>query len=382
MAGSVPFYEALTDDIVRWTINSNQLNPDRGAMQDAAKIGLASAGVNAELTSGLMRTQSQLARDESRQQADLSLRNFREGSTATHNFQIDGMREANRLSQEYLRQEGREQRGLQETVNRGATDVAGIQRNTQLGVADRQVAAANYGADRSLDASALAAGASRFGAELGLQGVQAQVAGQNYQADRGVDSTRIASGANLQGVLAQADAARFSAAEQSGAERYGADRAVESTRLGADASRYGSDRAAEAQIGTAAFQFQGTREVADANRFSADRGAQAQERTATTQADAARDVAAISGNSSNYAQDQETRRFEGGLSSSERQIGLMGNEQRRTVETQGDQSRRSIVTEGEQSRENIRTTGDEQRRSLAFDRANAAKTAIANSRRA
>jgi vacuolar-type H+-ATPase subunit H len=107
--------------------------------------------------------------------------------------------------------------------------------------------------------------------------------------------------------------------------------------------------------------------------------------SAREQGAAARDVADIQGrygvDANRYSQDAETLRTREGLASAERQIGLTGSETRRTVETQGEQSRRNIVTEGEQSRENIRTTGDEQRRSLAYDRANAAKTAISYSRR-
>lgn len=104
----------------------------------------------------------------------------------------------------------------------------------------------------------------------------------------------------------------------------------------------------------------------------------------------------------------ETDRALIGTRSAERQIGLTGREQRKGMRESGSQDRQSaalgvfgqiggrytdqtgntydfgrgtIGTTGDESRRTIETQADQERRSLAFDRANAARTAIANTRR-
>lgn len=92
-----------------------------------------------------------------------------------------------------------------------------------------------------------------------------------------------------------------------------------------------------------------------------------------------------------------TERAGMGYASAEKQIGLTGSQERQTTamgilgqvggrysDQNGntyDFGRGTIGETGEQSRQTIRTQADEERRTMAFDRANAARTAIANSRR-
>jgi hypothetical protein len=175
----------------------------------------------------------------------------------------------------------------------------------------------------------------------------------------------------------------------------------------ADAAKYGANADKEARLGTALYELQGSKYASDASREvglaqaeaskygfewdykgrveAAKYGYMGQVESAREQGAAARDVADTEGRyglaATRYSQDSETTRAREGYASAERQIGLTGNETRRTVETQGEQSRKTVATEGEQARLNIRTTGDEQRRSLAYDRANAAKLAMGMSRR-
>jgi hypothetical protein len=94
----------------------------------------------------------------------------------------------------------------------------------------------------------------------------------------------------------------------------------------------------------------------------------------------------------------ETQRAGMGYQSAERQIRLTGDEGRqsgamniigqvggRFTDKAGnsyDFGRGTIGETGEQSRQTIRTQADEERRSLAFDRSNAVRTALSNSRRA
>ena len=112
----------------------------------------------------------------------------------------------------------------------------------------------------------------------------------NYGADRSVDSTRL----------------------QSDAQRYGADRQVDSTRLEADAQRYGYDQQLAGTRYSSDRQVDATRLQTDAQRYGYDREFDGRK----------------------YVSDNELTGVREGYQSQERQIGLRGGEDRKTL-TQG-----------------------------------------------
>lgn len=111
-------------------------------------------------------------------------------------------------------------------------------------------------------------------------GYDQQLAGTRYSADRSLDATRYSSDRDLEGT------------------KYGADRMVDSTRLQTDAQRYGADRELEG------------------SKYGADRMVDA----TRLQTDATR-----------YVSDNELTGLREGYQSQERQIGLRGNEDRKTL---------------------------------------------------
>jgi hypothetical protein len=409
------WWDEAYSDIAKWSVNSDQLNKDRGAYKDAFQMNAAEKGLNYELTSKLMDRSTDQEKGMMQLSADLDRRNTLDLMTGEHNFKMAGMQEANRLSKDYLSAEGRETRATigetgyqerlkQDVVNRGATEVAGIQGSTQRDVASTEAGAARYGADRSLQAAEAQAGAQRYGYEQQRQGAT-EVAGIQGSTQRDVAST-------------EADAAR-----------YGADRSLQAAQAQAGAQRYGYEQQRQGATEVAGIQGSTQRDVANteagASRYGADRSLQAAEAqafaqryvseqqrqgaesVANTEAGAARDVESIRGKTqlgvtetegrtardlaniqggyglqnTREQQEGETRRTGMGLASQERQIGLTGRESRRTIETQGEQSRRNIETEGEQARRNIRETGGEERRTYSYQRDTDADRAVRMSRR-
>lgn len=297
------FYEALANDILKWSVNDTQLNPDRGATKDAFQVGLALQGLDYEAQSGMLDQTSNNAIREMGAQADYARRNALDLMTAEGQVQGTLLDKSIKGSLDVGAQEGKNARELQAETNKG--------------------------------------------------------------------------------VFAQADASRS----------VGLAQAAASTTVGlagAEANKYAANADKDARLGTAMYQSEAAKYGADASRdvgfASAAYGYRGQVESAREQGQAARDVAETQGryglDAARYSQDAETTRAREGYASSERQIGLTGTETRKTVETQGEQSRKNIATEGDQARQNIRTTGDEQRRSLAYDRANAAKLAMTMSRRA
>jgi hypothetical protein len=111
-------------------------------------------------------------------------------------------------------------------------------------------------------------------------GYDQQLSGTRYTADRSLDATRYSSDRDLEGT------------------KYGADRMVDSTRLQTDAQRYGADRELEG------------------SKYGADRMVDA----TRLQTDATR-----------YVSDNDLTGLREGYQSQERQIGLRGNEDRKTL---------------------------------------------------
>lgn len=178
-----------------------------------------------------------------------------------------------------------------------------------------------YQADQSLRAAETSAGASKFGAQMGLLGTQEQAGAQRYSADK------------------QALALMFGAQEQAGAQRFTASRQAEASMFGAreqaGAQRFTASRQAEASMF-------GAREQAGAQRFAAEREAQAsmfgaeqqagaQRYSAEQQAGAQRYGADRSLEASRYGADRQLDATRYTADSAERQIGLTGAEERKTL---------------------------------------------------
>jgi len=398
------WWDEAYSDITKWSVNADQLNKDRGSYKDAFQMNTAEKGLNYDLTSKLMNQSTDQEKSMVQLSADLDRRNTLDLMTGEHNFKVAGMQESNRLSKDYLASEGfqtretlaeqgfqdraskqvtnqgtyavaREQRGAAENVasTNAAAERYGAeqQRAAAEGVAGTQAGAQRYGADRNLDMANTQAASERYGADQQRYGAQdvanTQAGAQRYGADRNLDMANTQAASERYGADQQRAAAEGVAGTQAGAQRYGADRNLDVANAQAFAERYVSDQ-----------QRQGAENVAGTQ-------AQAQRDISRTEGDTARDVAGIQGGyglRSVETQDRgETARTAMNLGSQERQIGLSGNESRRTIETQGEQSRRNIETEGDQSRQNIRTTGGVERKTYSYQRDTDADRAVRMSRR-
>ena len=358
------WWDEAYSDITKWSVNADQLNKDRGSYKDAFQMNTAEKGLNYDLTSKLMNQSTDQEKSMVQLSADLDRRNTLDLMTGEHNFKVAGMQESNRLSKDYLSAEGfqtretlaeqgYQDRASKQVENQGTYAVAREQRGAAENVASTNAAAERYGAEQqrygAQDVANTQAGAQRYGADRNLDMANTQAASERYGADQ------------------QRASAESVAGTQAGAQRYGADRNLDVANAQAFAERYVSDQ-----------QRQGAENVASTQ-------AQAQRDISRTEGDTARDVAGIQGGyglRSVETQDRgETTRTAMNLGSQERQIGLTGNESRRTLETQGEQSRRTIETEGDQSRQNIRTTGGEERKTYSYQRDTDADRAVRMSRR-
>ncbi len=119
-----------------------------------------------------------------------------------------------------------------------------------------------------------------------------------YGADRDVDSTRL-----------QTSAQRYGADQELAGTRYSADRQVDATRLQTDAQRYGADQELAGTRYSADRQVDSTRLQTDAQRYGYDKDLEGRK----------------------YVSDNELTGVREGYQSQERQIGLRGNEDRKTL---------------------------------------------------
>ncbi len=109
-ASTTNWWEEAYNGVINWSVNPNQLNPDRGAMQDALQVSAAEKGLNYDITSRLMARSTEDEKSLMQLSADLDRRNTLDLMTGEHDFKIAGMQEANRLSKDYLAAEGVETR--------------------------------------------------------------------------------------------------------------------------------------------------------------------------------------------------------------------------------------------------------------------------------
>lgn len=109
-AAPTNWWDEAYNGILNWSVNPNQLNADRGVMQDAFQISAAEKGLNYDITSRLMQRSTADEKSLMQLSADLDRRNTLDLMTGEHGFKIAGMQEANRLSKDYLAAEGIETR--------------------------------------------------------------------------------------------------------------------------------------------------------------------------------------------------------------------------------------------------------------------------------
>ena len=150
---------------------------------------------------------------------------------------------------------------------------------TALGVAGIGAEASKYGARLGLRGVEVQAGASRYGAELGLQGTQAQVGAARYGAELG-----------LRGTQAQAEAARYGAEQQ----LLGTQATAGATEYSADQQLEAATRAANTTEAVAGVRASADKYIAEQNllgtEYSANRRLEADEYVADAQGDTARAV--------------------------------------------------------------------------------------------
>jgi hypothetical protein len=192
--------------VQNWSVNANQLNPDRGAYQDAFTMNAAEKGLNQDITTKLMDKSYNQDLGKMQSSADLDLRNSKEMMATENTFKIAGMEKASQLSLGYLaaesaegrttlKEQGNQSRQLQEVTNTGMKDVEGI-----------RAAASNYSQDQ----------ANR---RVGLQGEQDR---RNY-ATQGEEQRR--------GIVASGEQERLNIGTQGEEQRRGIVTSGEQERL-------------------------------------------------------------------------------------------------------------------------------------------------------
>ncbi len=301
MALSYPWMEAAYQGVIDWNVSNTQQNPDRGAMKDALQASTAGKYVDYELSKGMVDQATESEAKLMQLSADMDQRNTANLMAKEHQFNTEGMKLSNELSKDYLGAEtgseiakigatGEQQRVLQETVNKGSTDVANIGADAQkfgyqaqadaakygadaqkewtqytadsnktVGLA--QTEADKYGADKTSQASMYGADkssqASMYGADASKTVGLAQTEADKFAATQQADASRYSSDASRTVGLAQTEADKYGADKTAGASMYGADRQSEASKYSSDASRtvglaqteadkYGADRQSEA----------------------------------------------------------------------------------------------------------------------------------------
>jgi hypothetical protein len=152
------WWDEAYSDITKWSVNSDQLNKDRGAYKDAFQMNAAEKGLNYELTSKLMNQSTNQEKSLMSLSADLDRRNTLDLMTGEHRFKIAGMQESNRLGKDYLAAEGfqtrqnlaeqgYQERRTQETVNKGMTDTEAIRAGASKYAQDSESKRSTYAQD-------------------------------------------------------------------------------------------------------------------------------------------------------------------------------------------------------------------------------------------
>jgi hypothetical protein len=348
MATSFPWMEAAYQSAMTRPVNSDQYNPDWGAMKDTLQVDTAGKYVDWNLTADLMNR----ATDSEARLMTLDTANTQNLMATEYGLRSEGMKLSNELSKDYLKAEtasdvikigatGTAQQGVQEVVNEGMWGSEAIRGE-----------ATKYTADRSLDSTKVSADANKYLADqqarASIYGSDSMVKATDITATGGVAEASIGADASKYGSKEAAEAQKFVATEGAGAQKFSATEMAGAQKYAsnqeAGASRYASDAAVtQADIG------------AGASRYASDAGVRQAE---------------IGSATSRYSEDSGTTRTRETLASNERSIGLSGQEQRGIVETQGSESRKGIAAEGEEARRN-----------LAYDRAMSYRMAREGARR-
>jgi hypothetical protein len=163
-----------------------------------------------------------------------------------------------------------------------AEKIAGIEQQTALGTAGIQKEWQEFAAQKQLEAAIQQAEASKYGADIGLQGTQAQVAAARYQAELEKAWQEQAAQKQYEAAARQAQASEYGATQAAGAQKYAAEQGkagqLGAAELTSGATKYASDQERLAQIQAALYGKEaqlGAAEVQSAaSKYAADLQAQ------------------------------------------------------------------------------------------------------------
>jgi hypothetical protein len=203
-----------------------------------------------------------------------------------------------------------------------AERIAGIEQQTALGTAGIQKEWQQFAAQKQLEAAIQQAEASKYGADIGLQGTQAQVAAARYQAELEKAWQEQAAQKQYEAAVRQAQASEYGATQAAGAQRYGADIGLQGTQAQVAAAKYQAEleqqwqqyaaqAQKEAQLGAAGLTSEATKygaeQAAGASKYASDQERLAQIQAALYGKEATLGAADIQSASSKYAADLQAQ---------------------------------------------------------------------------
>lgn len=219
------------------------------------------------------------------------------GSLSKYQEALENLRKGNTM--ELMGQEGAITERLAGQQISGQKDIAGIQADTARYGYDRDLQGIQAQARASMGVAKTQAGASNYASEKQLAGTQAQAEATKYAAGEQAGASRYAaeqeSGATRYAAGQQAEAAKYAAGEQAGAQRYTAEQSAGASRYAAEAGLKGTDISSSREL--------------EGQKFAAEKQYGAADITSARQL--------------------EGTKF--GFESQERQIGLTGEQERKTL---------------------------------------------------
>ena len=320
MDSPLDFYNKYEADIEKWNANSNANNEDWQAMKDAYQLSSADKLQNYALQQALSATALADEKAIMSHSAYLDYENTKALMSEEQADKLQGMDRANELSKDYLSAEsaaqeslakvqGQQAVNLQAKANEASVYQSLTQKEAALGTALAQKAASEYGADRNLAGQVAQAKATEFSAR--------------EQREAAADTAS----KQLQGTQYASDADRF-------AKEYIADQQRQSAENVADTQRQSAleteQERSSGSLNVAKEQRAGQEYTADRSVDVAGENRAATEYSADRSLDVAKQQRAAAENVESTRQRGETTRNTATLASQEKQIGLRGQEERRT----------------------------------------------------
>lgn len=211
------FYNKYEDDIEQWNADKDGDNEDWAAMKDAYQLSSADKLQNYALQQALAATALNDEKSVMSHSAYLDYENTRALMSEEQQDKIEGLREANTLSKDYLASESAAQESLAEVqgeqavnlqakANEATTYQALAGKEAQLGVALTQKEASDYGADAALAGQAIQSASSDYRTD-------AEKYANTYIADKQKESAKEVADVQKQSALGVAQEQRGSALE-------------------------------------------------------------------------------------------------------------------------------------------------------------------------